>query len=700
MALIVETAQFTKARWELSDEDFSRVWTFCSLLFLAAGVYAFTSNEGPSSFGNFFSNPVGNARNAGASSQKTAAAVARWLPMIFFPFLAAQLFSTRGSIPLATISYLLRRRQRLAKRAGKPAPPGRDINIAFPFLALTLLAAGVHPAEDRSFFWGLSALLAWTLWSQRSRRFGLTVWVGAVVAAMALGYASQLGIGQLQRLLEQLNPGWFLRFARRAVDPEETRTALGQVGEVKTSGRIVIRLTPRAGSPAPTYLRESSYRIYKTPAWSAGTSRETFENVLETPPDSGQWDLLSGRSNVHAVSISCYLESWKNNSPAGLLPLPAGSGRLEKLRAYLLTKNTAGAVFAEGPGLVVFDALYGPGVTIDSPPGTGSTNIVIRATTDEPPSSVSELGNTNEDLSVPKSEEPALDAVIADLNLRDLPREEVLRKLTGFFADQFTYRTWQPRVRLTTNETSVGHFLRETRAGHCEYFATATTLLLRRLDIPARYAVGYAVHETSGRGYVVRLRDAHAWCLVWNPESQIWDDFDTTPASWVKEEGKRASPFQWLSDVWSRLGFEFAKFRWGQSNIRQYLLIAIVPGLGLLLYQILFRRGRRKQKLTTPTHAEIFDWPGLDSEFYRLEKQLAERGVPRGASEPLNEWLARVATTPGLEELHAPLQQILRLHYRYRFDPLGLGEGDREILHREVKSSLEVLKQMNQPVAK
>jgi hypothetical protein len=246
----------------------------------------------------------------------------------------------------------------------------------------------------------------------------------------------------------------------------------------------------------------------------------------------------------------------------------------------------------------------------------------------------------------------------------------------------------------------VGHFLRQTRAGHCEYFATATTLLLRQLEIPTRYAVGYAVHETSGRGYVVRLRDAHAWCLVWNPETRVWDDFDTTPASWFAEEAKRASAFQWLSDVRSRLAFEFAKFRWGQSNIRQYLLLAIVPGLALLLYQILFRRGRRKQKTAASADTERFDWPGLDSEFYQLEKQLGERGVPRGASEPLNEWLARVATMPGLAELGAPLQEILRLHYRYRFDPLGLGAEDREGLQREVKSCLEALKQMNQPVAK
>jgi transglutaminase-like putative cysteine protease len=50
-----------------------------------------------------------------------------------------------------------------------------------------------------------------------------------------------------------------------------------------------------------------------------------------------------------------------------------------------------------------------------------------------------------------------------------------------------------------TNETPLARFLLRTRSGHCEYFATATVLLLRQLGIPARYAVGYAVHEASGR---------------------------------------------------------------------------------------------------------------------------------------------------------------------------------------------------------
>jgi hypothetical protein len=149
-----------------------------------------------------------------------------------------------------------------------------------------------------------------------------------------------------------------------------------------------------------------------------------------------------------------------------------------------------------------------------------------------------------------------------------------------------------------------------------------------------------------------------------------------------------------LQDAWTRLKFEFAKFRWGQSNLRKYLLIAIVPGLGVLLYQILFRRGRRRKKSAGVTPIESFNWPGLDSDFYQLEKKVAERGVPRGASEPLNEWLERVAETPGLADLRGPLAAILRLHYRYRFDPLGLSEADREILRAQTRACLESLARM------
>jgi hypothetical protein len=297
-------------------------------------------------------------------------------------------------------------------------------------------------------------------------------------------------------------------------------------------------------------------------------------------------------------------------------------------------------------------------------------------------------------LDVSDKEIEALDGVIDELQLRGMSREEALQALGGFFADKFKYSTWQGRPRTSTNEpplTPLGRFLLTTRSGHCEYFATATVLLLRRLEIPARYAVGYVVHEGSGRKYVVRQRDAHAWCLVWDEKTKTWLDFDTTPASWVEAEAKRASPLQWLSDAWSRIGFEIAKIRWGQSRLRQYLLIVIVPGLALLLFQIIFRRGRRRRVGGKNEAGLATAWPGLDSEFYLLEKKLAERGVPREPSEPISDWLERVAESYGLEDLHEPLHELLRLHYRYRFDPLGLSEPDRETLSRGARRCLEKL---------
>jgi hypothetical protein len=318
-------------------------------------------------------------------------------------------------------------------------------------------------------------------------------------------------------------------------------------------------------------------------------------------------------------------------------------------------------VLAEGPGLVVFDALYGPGPSTDSPP------------------------NGDLDTYVPLKEKPALDKVISELQLKQQGRREVLHTLSAFFQDtnKFRYSTWQGWSELrNTNESAVARFLLRTHSGHCEYFATATVLLLRELDIPARYAVGYAVHEASGKKYVVRQRDAHAWCLVWNSANNTWQDFDTTPASWVAAESGRASWMQSLSDCWSRVVFEIAKFRWGQTQLRQYLLWGVTPILVLLLYQIIFRSRRRRHRGKQGETASLVPWPGLDSEFYRVERKLIERGAGRQPGEPLSAWLSRATRDPTLASMTSRLQELLKLHYRYRFDPLGLSQDDRETLRR------------------
>jgi hypothetical protein len=310
--------------------------------------------------------------------------------------------------------------------------------------------------------------------------------------------------------------------------------------------------------------------------------------------------------------------------------------------------------------------LYGPGKGIDSEP-------------------------TDEDRAVPPKEDAALSEVVSDLQLEGKSRDEAIKIINRFFQTNFTYSLWQEfDFRTRTDDTPLSTFLRHTHRGHCEYFATATVLLLRKLNIPARYAVGYSVHEASGRKFVVRERDAHAWCLVWNERRKIWQDFDTTPASWVAEEAKRASSSQWLSDAWSRIWFEISKIRWGQTHLRKYLLWSLAPILGLLLYQII-SRARKQRRSKEMGLAPAIAWPGLDSEFYQLERKLSERGVTRAPGEPPTSWLQRAVTDPGLAPVQKPLQQVLRLHYRYRFDPQGLDRSEREALRREAKACLETL---------
>jgi hypothetical protein len=662
MAAVLEGARLIKARWEFTDGDFRRIWTFCALLLLAAALYAFTASGGPADMRGFFQNPnFATERNAGNASARTVAALIRWLPMIFFLFVAAQAFSSREGIPPETISVILRLRWQKARKLGRPLPAARSVDVSYPYFMLCLLAGSFHSSEDETFYWGLCALLTWALWSRRSRRYGIAIWAGAVAAAIVLGYSGQRGVGRLYRLFDNYNAQWFSLAVGGGADPIQNKTALGHIGRLKGSSKIVIRLEPKDGSRAPPLLREASYRTWKGQVWYSEVTRDKYEGVYEGTNHT-TWVLLPGNTNSAAVNLACYLPG-----RSALLPLPTGSGRLENLSAFVLYKNSLGAVLAEGPGLVVFDALYGPGPTIDSP------------------------GNTNEDLYVPPKEIPALEQVIAELQLKPQNRKQALRAISGFFQDKdkFSYSAWQGLGRLrSTNETPLSRFLLRTRSGHCEYFATATVLLLRQLGIPARYAVGYAVHESTGRKYVVRQRDAHAWSLVWNPNTATWLDFDTTPASWVEAEAKRASPMQFLSDCWSRVVFELAKFRWGQTHLRQYILWALAPILALLLSQIIFRSRRRRHTRSRGEPSATTLWPGLDSEFYQIERRLVERGARRQPSEPLSGWLLRVIADPALVELSSRLRELLRLHYRYRFDPQGLSHRDREALRREATGCL------------
>src|SRR5207247_6617599 len=78
----------------------------------------------------------------------------------------------------------------------------------------------------------------------------------------------------------------------------------------------------------------------------------------------------------------------------------------------------------------------------------------------------------------------------------------------------------------------LAHFLFETRAGHCEYFASAMAIMARTLGIPSREVNGFLPGEYNDLAgdYIVRASDAHSWVEVYFPGNG-WQVFDPTPSS-------------------------------------------------------------------------------------------------------------------------------------------------------------------------
>lgn len=73
-------------------------------------------------------------------------------------------------------------------------------------------------------------------------------------------------------------------------------------------------------------------------------------------------------------------------------------------------------------------------------------------------------------------------------------------------------------------------FVFEMDRGYCVYFATAMTIMLRTLGIPARFTVGYTSGErVSDDQWVVRGFNSHAWVEVFFPDTG-WVPFDPTPS--------------------------------------------------------------------------------------------------------------------------------------------------------------------------
>ena len=104
-------------------------------------------------------------------------------------------------------------------------------------------------------------------------------------------------------------------------------------------------------------------------------------------------------------------------------------------------------------------------------------------------------------------------------------------------------------------EDIIQYFLFGSGKGFCQHYASAGTLLLRSMGVPARYVTGYTVSagdfvEQENGSYIAEVKDskAHAWVEYYQPgvgwvpidmtegTNQAWDMYSTTGESDMSEQ--------------------------------------------------------------------------------------------------------------------------------------------------------------------
>lgn len=670
MAVVLEAARWIEWRVDFGVKDFNRVVDLVSLLGVIGGIYCILTREATNQVMVMFqaTNFTAQTKAVNSLSQTTFIFI-QWFPMILFPVVAALAYSTSERIPRSCFFLLARRR---AARAGLPQPLTPAINLLHPYLAVVLFSASLANQRNEWFYFAVCGIVAAALWNTRPRRFSTVAWVAVMIVVVKAGFYGHRGLNVLQGMVEKKVAAWVTGWVRRSGERGEASTAIGKVGQLKLSGKIVMLVEPEAG-PAPPLLRDSSYSRFESPRW--GNFRETTGPVLPIE-DGSTWSLLSKR-----VTNAVYLMTFATRGQA-VLSTPPGTAVLYELLAGEMSTNTHGVLRVQGAAdFLRFRATYGPGETVQGLPLPDQTYV-------EGPEHGLWMDG---DLQIPLAELPTLSAIARDLNLLALAPAERVQVIRQFFASGFKYGSFLPSSmdRIPQGQTPISFFLTKNRVGHCEYFATATALLLRRADIPARYVYGWSVQEPErGTGrFVVRERHAHAWCIYWNAATKTWVDLDTTPGDWARTEEQNASLWEPLSDQWSRAWFAFSKWRWygGAAEWQNYLLLALVGFIALLAWRLLARQRRQR---TIQDEAQETGWtrPGLDSEFYLVEARLEALGLGRRPGEAPADWLARIEPLAKLP--FPPLRRLLALHYRLRFDPQGLPAAERAALHDGVRAWL------------
>ncbi|HZM89137.1 MAG TPA: DUF3488 and transglutaminase-like domain-containing protein [Blastocatellia bacterium] len=312
------------------------------------------------------------------------------------------------------------------------------------------------------------------------------------------------------------------------------RVELGQIAKIKKNPRVVMRV--RLDRTPPRYLRWRGVALenYDGRVWSL------FSDPLRRDAITQQKSSSEGPEADAQFNRTYVLDENR-------LKNPTNPRRVEAIeQAIILEPVSTDTLFA---AQVAF-RLRGPIATIikDKPTGALSSQGFKGRT----------IYSVSSDISIPTEQElrfdsPAtspekmirsytqkyknLDPRVSEL-AHDITRNaatpyDKARAIENYLKTEFVYT-----LDLKGAEADpLADFLFNTREGHCEYFATAMTIMLRTLDIPARIVNGFQMGEYNNLNdlYTVRESDAHSWVEAYFPRTQTWIEFDPTPSAGIND---------------------------------------------------------------------------------------------------------------------------------------------------------------------
>lgn len=149
-------------------------------------------------------------------------------------------------------------------------------------------------------------------------------------------------------------------------------------------------------------------------------------------------------------------------------------------------------------------------------------------------------------LQLPNKTRTDLYSIAINNNLTELDEKDIPAAVKNFVSSSAAYS-------LNVNTLPNGKdfpvwFLNECDTGYCVHYATAATLMLRTLGVPARYVTGYYANLNGKNTASVTSDNAHAWVEYFDNDIG-WVTLECTPSSFISEENPSVTEQQTIAPI-------------------------------------------------------------------------------------------------------------------------------------------------------